>query len=123
MKITTARTNQSVTRHFEITEQQPIVPMAYSQAGRKVRIERGSIEYTWQDGEWVAHSDWSINLNGVILLKNGGDSKNSHTRHPGRTSWRPGSPWKPEFEWIQPIIDLLRPVGALSLTEVKPDEA
>lgn len=117
MKITSGHTLSRVTRQFEITDDQPVVGMAYSRPPKKVRVYSGVIEYTWKGGAWIVINERAVNLRGIVLKKDGSESANSHSRHPIATSnWMALQlQLADEFAWLQPVIDLLRPTGELSM--------
>jgi hypothetical protein len=118
MKVSTEPAHMTVVRRFKISEGHPVVGMAYSRDGKKIRVYAGEIDYTWKDGRWIITSEYSIKLNSVVLRKDGTDSKNLHSRPPGSTRARYDQPWElhEDFAWLQPIIDLLRPGGDLTMT-------
>ena len=124
MKVSTKSTTATIVRQFEITEGHPVVLMAYSLAGKKIRVESGEIKYTWKGGRWVVFNEYAISLVGVVLKKDGSDSLNQHSRIAGAKRVPSFNPWElsQDFLWLQPIVDLLRPKGDLSmitLTETK----
>lgn len=108
-------TSEKITRYFTIDDDRPVVHMAYSDPPKKVVIERGHIDYTFDvdTGRWVAKDAWAITVSGTVLKKDGTPSKNSHSRN-GAQDWK----------WMGAIIDLLRPKGTVATmklngTEVK----
>lgn len=115
MRVSTPReAHLTVTRQFIITEDEPVVPMTYSSPPKKVRIERGAIEYQWFDGGWHVRNEYAVSLTGTVLLKNGLPGKNLHTR-PAESQPRS---WSNPFlivadgwQWLDEIIWLLRPTG------------
>lgn len=114
MKISTSSASASVVRRFTIEADRPVVSMAYAARPRKVVITRGEIRYTLVDGEWVVKDIWSISISGAVLKNDGTESKNDHTRHPGGGGrWGVSMELVEEFEWLNPIIDALRPMGDL----------
>ncbi len=123
MKISTVRTDSTVIRGFVITDDTPVVPMTYSHPPKQVRIERGTIRYTWQDGAWKVKNAWAIKLTGPVLKKDGTDSKNEHTRNPAngydQCVHDSGHEWiaTEGWEWLADIVTALRPTGALTLPE------
>ncbi len=120
MKITTESSRAEITRRFIITENQPVVPMAYSRNGKKVRIERGAITYYWTDGAWTVKDRYGTNLVGIVLKKDGSDSMNEHTRNPGDHWNNPAADLADKladgWQWLAPIIELLRPTGNVTMT-------
>ncbi len=118
MKISTNSVRAVITRHFTIETDHPVVPMAYSTASRKVRIEGGTIRYTWADRAWVT-GEWNIDITGSVLKKDGTPGKSDHTRHPetakGYSTFRNYTPAE-GWEWMGEIVDLLRPDGNATLT-------
>lgn len=122
MKVTTMTTQMVVTRQFTITEDNPVVGMAYSSPPKKMIVDRGVIKYTWEDGGWKVRDAWSIDLTGDVLKKDGTRSKNVHTRNPEDDyNWKLGfssREWvAPEgYQWLESIVALLRPGGDLSMT-------
>lgn len=119
MKISSTSTAATVVRRFTIEADRPIVRMAYASRPRKVRIARGTIQYAWNGQEWTVKDAWSIDVAGPVLKNDGTDSKNDHSRHPDDIYRFRGQAMAltEEFEWLYPIIDLLRPVGTLALAE------
>lgn len=115
MKVTTVHSHMNVSRWFTIDSGWPIVEMD-SVRPKKVRITEGMIGYVLIDGAWAIRNSWAIRIGGPVLRNDGTESKNSHFRHP-RGSRQDGR-WSPaeEFEWLNPIVELLRPVGELALT-------
>lgn len=114
MKVTTDHTKAEITRAFTITENHPIVPFAYARPPKDIRVTHGSITYTWKDGEWVVLGETSITVSGVVLKKDGSDSKLTHHRWPTQVSYREPV-FTERFAWLQPIVDLLRPRGDMSM--------
>jgi hypothetical protein len=118
MKVSSEESYATVVRQFTITEGNPVVPMAYSEMAKKVQVERGSISYQYRDGRWIVKNYHAIDVVGSVLKKDGTPGKSEHRRHPGSPSdwW---STWQyvpaPGWEWLQAIINLLRPVGDLSM--------
>ncbi len=117
MKVSSEESYATVVRQFTITEGNPVVPMAYSETAKKVQVERGSISYTLKDGRWIVKGHWTIDVVGSVLKKDGTPGKSVHRRRPespsGQITWQyvPAPGW----EWLQAIINLLRPVGDLSM--------
>jgi len=119
MKVTTEQTSATITRSFVISTDNPVVGMAYSSPPKEVVVDRGTIEYTWKDGRWVAKDRWAVTVVGDVLKKDGTRSKNTHTRNAreAQGSWSaPELVLHEDWAWLQPIIDLLRPNGDLSMT-------
>lgn len=121
MKVSTTNSQMTVTRQFTITEDNPVIGMAYSSPPKKVIVDRGVIKYTWEDGGWKVRDAWSIDLTGDVLKKDGTRSENAHSRHPEDDyDWRLGFPSRewvaPEdYRWLESIVTLLRPNGDLSM--------
>lgn len=121
MKVSTTNSQMVVTRQFTITEDNPVVDMAYSSPPKKVIVDRGVIKYTWEDGGWKVRTGRSIVLAGDVLKKDGTRSKNAHSRSPEDDyDWKPGGPGRewaaPEdYRWLESIVALLRPNGDLSM--------
>ena len=119
MKVTSGHDSRRITRRFTIEADQPVVAMAYSNPPKKVVIERGEINYTFDSeiGRWVAKDGWAITVAGTVLKKDGTPSKNDHSRRAadkyfqGQSEYVPAEGW----EWLQLIIDLLRPTGHVSM--------
>lgn len=122
MKVSTgSNESMKVVRRFIITEGEPVVAMAYSQPPKKVRIDRGVIQYTWRDGGWQVESEWAVNLTGTVLLKSGLPGKNTHTRHPDSDPAFRREPFlvlAEGWEWLDEIISLLRPSGEVSVEQL-----
>lgn len=122
MKITSQNTHATVTRSFTIDADRPVVDMAHSSPPKKVRISRGVIRYDYEDGRWIVGGGYSIDISGTVLKQDGADSKNDHKRKPGE-DWkatRAAGAYVPseEFTWLRPIINLLRPAGAVALVKL-----
>lgn len=128
MKVSTMTTHMVITRRFTITEGLPVIPMAYCDPRKDVRIDRGVIKYTWEDGGWKVRDAWAIDLIGSVLKKDGTDSKNTHSRHPEDSyHWKlglPGREWvAPEgYLWLEAIVAELRPSGDLSMSVLSEHE-
>lgn len=118
MKVSSTDTFAKITRQLVITEGNPVVHMAYSNPPKKVIVDKVIIEYTWQDGRWVVKDRWAVDVVGDVLKKDDTRSKNTHKRDAAEA---PNSWLEPEYvphetwAWIQPIIELLRPNGDLSM--------
>lgn len=124
MKVSTTTASIEIVREFQITEDHPIVGFEYASTPKDVRIIRGSIAYAYQDGRWIVPNAWAVKIGGPVLKKDGTDSKNDHTRRPGDIYSYAGvkldltAKLAPDFQWLIPIIDLLRPTGDLSMTKL-----
>lgn len=120
MKITTENSSARIDRSFTITEDQPVVPMAYSRNDKKVRISRGTITYRWTDGAWTVKDSYGVDLVGTVLKKDGSDSMNDHRRNP-EDHWSTSAAadladkLTDDFQWLAPIINLLRPTGDVAM--------
>jgi hypothetical protein len=118
MKVSSTGTVARITRQFRITEDHPVVGMAYARPPKKVRIEWGSIEYILtRDGLWTPNSQFSIKIAGPVLKNDGTDSKNRHDRSP-ETFTYDSEDFTDEFAWLKPIVDLLRPSGEAATTDL-----
>lgn len=118
MKVSTTGSTARIVRNFTITEGNPVVGMAYSSPPKKVVVDRGSIEYLYRDGRWIVKNGYAINVAGDVLRKDETRSKNTHSRNgeEAPNTWRePEYVPREDWAWIQPIIDLLRPNGDLSM--------
>lgn len=115
MKVSTEQSNMKIKRWFHIDEDQPVVTMAYSSNGKKVRVIRGTVEYLWKDGRWVVDSQFSVDLVTVVLKKDGSDSLNTHSRRADTEGYSGKENWTEQFTWLGPIVDLLRPTGEVAL--------
>lgn len=120
MKITTESSNAEITRRFTITENHPVVPMAHARPPKKVRVIRGAITYRYQGGAWIVKDSYSVTLVGIVLKKDGSDSMNDHRRnaadHQRRANGDLTEKLTDEFQWLAPIIELLRPTGDITMT-------
>lgn len=118
MKISTTGSAARIVRNFTITEGNPVVHMAYSSPPKKVIIDRGTIEFTYQDGRWIVKNHWAIDVVGDVLKKDDTRSKNTHKRDAAEApnSWRePEYVPHEDWAWIKPIIEILRPTGDLAM--------
>jgi hypothetical protein len=120
MKVTSKDTRAEIVRWVDITEDHPVVPAAYFDPPKNVRVEHVSITYTWIDGSWKAIGADHVTLRGTVLKKDGTPGKADHRRRPKTRSWTDRT-YAPEFAWLYPVIDLLRPSGDVSMAV--PDEA
>ncbi len=122
MKITTQSSHAEITRRFTITENQPIVPFAYADQPKKVRVERGHIIYRLIDGAWKVQNSYSVTVGGTVLKKDGSDSKLDHRRSAdtvpcsGLRGADLTEKLTDDFQWLAPIINLLRPTGDVTMT-------
>lgn len=122
MKITTSDSNPTVTRHFAITEDNPVVPFFYARPPKGVVVEKGAIKYTLIGDRWIVDGTWAVSVVGAVLKKDGSRSKNTHQRHPQEadgTYREPELVLHEDWKWLQPVIDLLRPQGDVTLPEVE----
>lgn len=111
MKVTTGVTTAAITREFTIApDGAPVLGVEYSV--KKFRVARGVITYRWTPDGWVVKNRYSIDVEGPFVKKDGTDGAQWHNRHPDD---EPGT-WKspvlvlaPGWEWLQKIIDELRP--------------
>jgi hypothetical protein len=118
MKVSSTNSAARIVRSFVITEGNPVVHMAYSSPVKEVVVDRGTIEYTFENGRWIVKNHWAVEVVGDVLKKDRTRSKNAHKR----TAADAPNTWSsPElvvhetWAWLQPIIDLLRPNGDLSM--------
>lgn len=119
MKITTESSHAETVRRFTITEDHPVVPMAHALPPKKIRVIRGTITYRYQDGAWIVKDGYSATLVGVVLKKDGSDSMNEHRRYAVDHRDKPNTDLADKltdgFQWLAPIINLLRPTGELAM--------
>lgn len=120
MKVTSKGARAEIVQAADITEDHPVVPAAYFDPPKKVRVEYVSITYTWIDGSWKVEDEDHVTLRGTVLKKDGTPGKTDHRRRPKTRSWTDRT-YAPEFAWLYPVIDLLRPSGDISMTVL--DEA
>ena len=100
MRITPAPIHLSVKRSATITDG-PILPMSTSTTGKKFRLERITVTYTWNGSAWKANGSYSVDLGGTILKKDGTDSLNDHS----------GRLYGNRPVWLTEIVARLRPHG------------
>lgn len=117
MKVSTGNAHAEIARQFVITENHPVVPMAYSSQPKQVRIERGVINYVWKDGAWIVSSPYSVSVSGAVLKKDGTPGQNDHSRR-GPDIYYGEAAWP----WLNDIIELLRPNGDLTMTTLREHE-
>lgn len=117
MKLTTESARAQVVRSVTV-EDGPVLSMTYSTTGKKYRVDRISITYRWVDGEWKVSSPWSVDLIGVVLKKDGSESANTTKRNADYANRVSGTDWAPEYDFLKPIIELLRPSTDMTMITV-----
>lgn len=116
MKVTSERLTVRAVRSATITDGQPTVHMAYSNPPKKVAIDHVNVTYTYADGRWDICSPSDVKVAGTVLKKDGSPSLNRHSRWPNGTGYGASKVVLDEgWEWLQAIVDLLRPSGELSV--------
>lgn len=117
MKFTDNGHNARYIRRISVADG-PVHPMAYSQTGKVFRVDHVEIRYTLdpESGHWDWNSRSDINLTGPVLKKDGSDSRNFHTRHPGCKY----NPYRlaEDYAWVGKLIEDARPIGEVHLPEV-----
>lgn len=109
-------TQVTIKRSVTVTDG-PVVPQSYSSTGRRFRVERITITYKWINGRWVVDSQFSIDLVGTVLKKDGSDSLNTHCGHPEYTDWKTRE-FRGPYAFVQDVVDLIRPSGDVEMPEV-----
>jgi hypothetical protein len=123
MKVTSQNSYTETKRYFDV-EDGPLVDAEYFSPPKKVRVNRGCITYTWQDGEWIVPNAWAVEVSGPVLKKDGTASKAEHARRAKERprNWSEPTPTALEvaddWGWLQEIIDLLQPVGGPTVAEL-----
>jgi len=113
MKVTTDQARATVRRVARITDGPVVHPSGYK---RDFRVETVVIDYAWKGGRFVIEGTFSIHLSGPWLKKDGSNAKDSAGRmRPQYESWS-SDDFAPQYAFLAPIIDLLRPNGDLSMT-------
>jgi hypothetical protein len=126
MKITSAHTRAEVRRQFTIQTDHPVVGMAYSSPPKQIRVVRGSVTYSWIDGAWTVKDAWAMSVGGPVLKKDGTDGKNDHNRRPDENYKLSRELGRliltQEFEWLYPIVELLRPTPEMGMMVLNESE-
>lgn len=110
MKITTEESVMKMIRVFTLIDG-PVVNLAHSVV--RMRIDRGVIEYRWTGHGWIVPNNFdAIDLAGPNVKKDGSNGASWYNRRAERVP----ANWKleefalaPGWEWLQKIIDELRP--------------
>ncbi len=110
MKFEPQREDAAAYTRFVTVEDGPIHRQAHSLNGKEFRVERVVIQYTLKDGRWDIDSSYAVSLGGTVLKKDGSDSRVAHSRHPEIADWR-NVHFTGEWEWVQQLVDALRPTG------------
>lgn len=119
MKFTSKDAEMTMTRSLDITEGSPVVNQAYSE--RLIRVTSVEIKYTFDPERvrWFTRSYHNIKVSGVVLKKDGTDSKLTHDRwakEADRSALSPEYVAHPDWAWLVTLIDLMRPtVGGMSV--------
>jgi hypothetical protein len=109
----------TMTRVLDITEGRPVVDQAYS--NRKVRVTSVEIKYAFdvERARWYVRGHHHVKVSGAVLRKDGKDSKLTHDRWPEPAPGTFRSPEyvaHPDWAWLAPLIDLMRPtIGGMSV--------
>jgi hypothetical protein len=112
MRITTTETTVSVTRHVALTDAPIVTPEGYR---RSLQPDKLLITYVWRDGRYVTDR-YGIVMAGPWIKKDHTPAADrAGSIHP-ETQKFPSTDWAEQWAWLQPIIDLLRPDGDLSMT-------
>lgn len=112
MRITTKSTQVAVTREVALTDAPVVTPEGYRRAFQPDRLV---ITYTWQDGQYVV-TRYNVVMAGPWIKKDGTPAADrAGSIHPEIQKF-PNTDWTERWAWLQPIIDLLRPNGDLSIT-------
>lgn len=112
MKITTSKTHANVRRWIDIKDG-PVLVSDNSSVGRKYRVEKICISYTWKDGIFVVDSTFDIKLVGPFLKKDGSDSRAITEGRPPYTAWHNRAP---ELAWLRYLVEQHRPTNDFSMT-------
>lgn len=113
MRITTTGTTVSVNRHVALTDAPIVTPDGYR---RSFQPDSLVITYVWRDGRYVADR-YGIVMTGPWIKKDGTPAADRAGSIRPEAFWRESSThWTEDWAWLQPIIDLLRPDGDLSMT-------
>lgn len=115
MKVTTSEieTKATVRRVARITGDRPVVqPDGYRRA---FAVDTVVIDYTWKDGRFVVDDNFAVHLDGPWQKKDGQDAKDRAVgMRPERVHYT-SQEWKPEYAFLAPIIELLRPFAELAM--------
>lgn len=112
MKLTSAGTHVTVKRYATL-DGAPVVVDQYS--SRQRRWQPVSIEIIYHlrpSGTWSAMSYDDILVRGYALKKDGGLSAVVVERRPDRRS---SEVFEDDWEWVTPLISLLRPAAEMTL--------
>lgn len=120
MKVSTQQSTAKIKRWVRV-DNGPVHAQAYSSSGKRFRVELVTIEYAWKNGEWVIDSSFAVSLTGTVLKKDGTDSKVTHSGHPEYKSWN-SREYGDEFEWLNEVIEILRPRADLSMVTLREHE-
>jgi hypothetical protein len=113
VKVTTEGTKATVRRVLTISSDNPIVrPDGYKRSFRVVTVV---IDYDWKDGRFDVGGTFSVSLSGPWVKSDGTDAKDSAGGiRPDYVGWDTRE-WQPQYDFLKPIINLLRPSADLSM--------
>ena len=115
MKISSSGSAQMrIKRVIRVTDG-PVIPMAHSLTDKQFRVEWVQVEYKWVNGEWTVDSMFGVDLGGYVLKKDGEPSKNWHVSNPNDWDHK-ARRFGGKYEFVQTLVDLLRPSGDLMMT-------
>lgn len=113
MKVTTESAKATVRRVAKIKDGPVVHPSGYR---RDYRVETIVIDYEWKDGRFEIDGSFSVHMSGHWVKQDGTDAKDSAGgMRPEYESYR-SLEFAPQYRFLDPIIDLLRPNPDLSMT-------
>lgn len=114
MKVTTEKSKATVTRVVKIIADRPVVhPGGYK---RKFRVDTIAVTYTWDDGRFAVSSNFDVSMSGHWTKQDGSDAKGRAYRMWPEYDYDRMVGWESQYDFLKPIIELLRPAGDLSMT-------
>lgn len=95
----------TITRSFEIADG-PVMAHPNSTTGKKLRVTHCSISFRLKGDAWVADGWSDFRISGVVLKKDGSDSKETWggTVH---YSWEK----RAEYNWLRTLVAAVQPEG------------
>lgn len=120
MKVSTELSKATVRRVARITEDRPVVkPSGYR---RSFSVDTVVIDYEWKEGRFEVTDAFAVHMSGPWLKKDGEDAKDKAAgMRPDYESYA-SREWQPQYDFLAPIIEILRPRGDLSMITLREHE-
>lgn len=119
MKVTTEQTTATVRRVVKIEDGPVLHPDGYR---RKFQVETVVIDYVWKDGRFQLEGSFSIHMSGHWIKKDGTHALDTAAgMRPSYLTYT-SHELEPQYNFLLPLVDQLRPGPDLSMIIMKDHE-